>query len=124
MLSVLRHSRYTAIAAMVAVLAGLWLFCPCPPEAMVPAEAHGPTVGDDPHACCKTKPGIQAAGSCCPDDARVSRTMALPAGDAAPTGPPPATRVLGAPALTQGIRTPVEAPAGSFRPPRQDVLRI
>lgn len=127
MLNLLRYNRFAAVTAILALCTGLWLFCPCPASAMGTAPANGSAqVSHDPHACCKTKPGLRAAAtSCCPDEVVRSASVLISSPD---TGsiltPPAATDVVDAPSIDHAVPMAPAIGAVSFRPPLLVVLRI
>ena len=67
---VLRESRYAAVVALLVLVTGQWVPCPCSPNAMaIVGTGHRPTTVQDPHACCDTQAGLRAGSRCCPESA-------------------------------------------------------
>jgi hypothetical protein len=121
MLSFLRDNGFVAFTAILAS-AGVWLICPCPPGDMGTASANGSAqVSHDPHACCKTKPGLNAAAmSCCPSEPVRDALVVV----SSSMTPPAATEVADAPSIEHAVPIAPAIGAVSFRPPLPVVLRV
>lgn len=103
--------RVLASSLLLAVLATTGLVCPCPPAAAA-------AMADD-HACC-TRPGLNAATSCCLTSADAPKPASLDAPHVfvAPQVIAAALARVSAPPVRAGVRSPLLTPS----PPT--ILRI
>jgi hypothetical protein len=122
----LRDSRYAAVVALLVLVTGQWVPCPCSPNAMAIVETgHAPTTVQDPHACCDTRAGLRAGSKCCPESALHGESGVIaPSSD---TGSILAPAPLAVPLVQTFARglAPLRARAtAALRPPLSSVLRI
>jgi hypothetical protein len=122
----LRDSRYAAVVALLVLVTGQRVPCPCPPSAMAIAETgNAPTTVEDPHACCDTQAGLRAGSGCCPASTLLGESGVIaPSRDTGSILTPVPVAVPLVQAVARGV-APLRARASAaFRPPHSSVLRI
>jgi hypothetical protein len=120
----LRESRYAAVVALLVLVTGQWVLCPCSPDAMAIVETgNAPTTVDDPHACCDTQAGLRAGSGCCPASALLGESGVIaPSSDGGSILAPAPLAVPLVQTFARGL-APQRATA-TLRPPLSSVLRI
>jgi len=120
----LRDGRYAAVVALLVLVTGQWVPCPCSPNAMAVAKIrHAPTTVQDPHACCDTRAGLRAGSRCCTEGALHGESGVIAPSTDTGSILTPAPPVV---ALVQAFAREVAPPraTAALRPPRSAVLRI
>jgi hypothetical protein len=123
---VLRDSRYAAVVALLVLITGQWVLCPCSPSATAIAKTgRVPTTVQDPHACCDPQVGLRAGSRCCLESAlRDGSAVIASAIDAGSIlTPAPHTVPFVRASAQEAVPLPA-LPAAAMRPPCPSVLRI
>jgi hypothetical protein len=126
LLMLLRDSRHAAVVALLVLLTGHWVPCPCSPSATATAKTgHAPTTVQDPHACCDTQAGLRAGSRCCPESALEGESAVIaPSSDTGSILTPAPLTVPLVQAVAREV-TPLRARGtAALRPPLSSVLRI
>lgn len=122
----IRESRYAAVVALLVLVTGQWVPCPCSPNAMAVAKTgHAPTTVQGPHACCDSQAGLRAGSRCCSESAlHAEAGVIVPSRDTGSILTPAPLAVPLLQAFARGV-APLRARAtAAFRPPLSAVLRI
>lgn len=122
----LRESRYAAVVALLVLVTGQWVACPCSPNAMAVVETgNAPTTVEDPHACCDTQAGLRAGSGCCPESALQGESGVIaPSSDTSSILAPAPLAVPLVQTVARGLAPRRARATATLRPPLSSVLRI